>query len=37
MYLPLTTLLIIVVIAFMAGMLVAFVMMLNAITKMKGK
>lgn len=37
MYLPLTTLLIIVIIAFMTGMLAAFVMMLNAITKMKSK
>ncbi len=37
MYLSLTTLLIIIVIAFMAGMLAAFVMTLNALTKIKGK
>ncbi len=37
MFISITTLFTVVVVAFMLGMLVAFIMMLNALAKMKSK
>ena len=37
MFVSMTTLFTIVIVAFMLGMLVAFIMMLNALAKMKSK